>query len=172
MSARSSRSPLVFVLLLLAQVLLSNYFRVSPYLTISLLPVMILCFPIRVPTVGTLLAAFAMGLLVDFLTEGVLGLNALALLPVAILQKSILQLVFGNELFARNEDFTVQRNGWERLLLALFIVLAVYLAIYVWADSAGTRTFLFNLTRWGVSLLGSFLFSLPVLNILARDSRS
>lgn len=172
MSARSSRSPLVFVLLLLAQVLLSNYFRVSPYLTISLLPVMILCFPIRVPTVGTLLAAFAMGLLVDFLTEGVLGLNALALLPVAILQKSTLQLVFGNELFARNEDFTVQRNGWERLLLALFIVLAVYLAIYVWADSAGTRTFLFNLTRWGVSLLGSFLFSLPVLNILARDSRS
>ncbi len=172
MSARSSRSPQVFVLLLLAQVLLSNYFRVSPYLTISLLPVMILCFPIRVPTVGTLLAAFAMGLLVDFLTEGVLGLNALALLPVAILQKSILQLVFGNEIFARNEDFSIQRNGWERLLLALFIVLAVYLAIYVWADSAGTRTFLFNLTRWGVSLLGSFLFSLPVLNILARDSRS
>ncbi len=172
MSARSSRSPLVFVLLLLAQVLLSNYFRVSPYLTISLLPVMILCFPIRVPTVGTLLAAFAMGLLIDFLTEGVLGLNALALLPVAILQKSILQLVFGSEIFARNEDFSVQRNGWGRLLLALFIVLAVYLAIYVWADSAGTRTFLFNLTRWGVSLLGSFLFSLPVLNILARDSRS
>lgn len=171
MSARSSRSPLVFVLLLLAQVLLNNYFRVSPYLTISLLPVMILCFSIRIPTIGTLLAAFAMGLLVDFLTEGVLVLNALALLPVAILQKSVLQLVFGNELFARNEDFSVQRNGWERLLLALFIVLAVYMTVYVWADSAGTRTFLFNLTRWGVSCLGSFLFSLPVLNILARDSR-
>ena len=171
MSARSSRSPLVFVLLFLAQVLLNNYFRVSPYLTISLLPAMILCFPIRVPTVGTLLGAFAMGLVVDFLTEGVLGLNAVALLPVAILQKSTLQRVFGNELFARQEDFSIPRNGWGCIILAHIILLALYMAIYVWVDSAGTRTFLFNLTRWGVSCLGSFLFSLPVLNILARDSR-
>lgn len=171
MSARKSRSTLAFVLLLLAQVMLSNYFRVSPYLMVSILPAMILCFPIRVPTVGTLLSALAMGLLADFLTEGALGLNAVALLPVALLQKSLLQLVFGNELFARKEDFSVQRSGWERILLALFIVLALFLAIYVWADSAGTRPFLFNLARWGVSLAGSFLFCLPVVNILARDSR-
>ena len=103
---RSSEFWLVYVLLLLAQLILGNYFTLSPYLMLSVLPVMVLCIPIRVGSVGAMIIAFVSGLIVDLLSEGVLGLNALALVPVAWLRNPVISLVFGGELFARKEDFS------------------------------------------------------------------
>ena len=94
-----------YALLVAAQLLLTNYLRVSPYLLLTILPFMVLCISIRVGTVGAMLIAFVTGLFVDMLSEGVLGLNAIALVPVAFARNSIIKLVFGLELFARQEDF-------------------------------------------------------------------
>lgn len=162
---------LVYVLLTLSQMLLCNYLHVSPYLTLSILPVMVLCIPLRVPTFWAMVLAFATGLGVDLLAEGVLGLNVLALVPVAFARKEIIRLVFGGELFARKEDFTVRKNGFGEVALAVFLAQALFLAIYVWADGAGTRPLSFNAIRFGVSLAGGLLVSLLVIDLLAPDTR-
>ena len=78
-----------YLLLLLAQLLLSNFFNLTPYLMLSILPVMVLCIPIRVGPVGAMLIAFATGMVTDLLSEGLLGLNAFALVPVAGLMELI-----------------------------------------------------------------------------------
>ena len=91
---------IAYVLLLLAQLLMSNYFHVTPYIFLTILPVMVLCIPIRVGTVGAMFIACASGLVVDFLSEGVLGLNALALIPVAFARHGIIGLIFGSLPFA------------------------------------------------------------------------
>lgn len=162
---------LYYVLLVIAQLLLTNYLRVSPYLVFTILPALVLCISIRVGCVGAMLIAFATGLTVDFLSEGVIGLNTLALLPVAYFRNGIIRLVFGTELFARLEDFSVQRNGFAKTVLALLLSYALFLAVYVWIDSAGVRPLLFNVIRFTVSLGASLLVSLLTLGLLAPDPR-
>jgi hypothetical protein len=155
----------------MAQLLLSNYFHVTPYIFLTLLPVMVLCIPIRMGTVSTMLIACLSGLVIDFLSEGVLGLNALSIIPVAYARNGIIGLIFGPELFARKEDFSVGRCGFGKVAAALFLSLLIFLVIYIWADGAGTRPLWFNGLRLLASLGASFLLSLLTLNVLAPDPR-
>jgi len=162
---------LYYILLVIAQLLLTNYLRVSPYLMLTILPAMVLCIPIRVGTSGAMFIALLTGLTVDYLSEGMLGLNALSLIPVAYFRNGIIRLVFGMELFARSEDFSVQRNGFGKTMLALLLAYSLFLIVYVWVDSAGVRPLLFNLIRFAVSLASSLLVSMLTLNLLASDPR-
>ena len=161
----------VFLLLVAVQMLICNYLNLSPYLTLSILPVLILCVLLRLPTFWTLLLAFVTGGAVDLLSEGLLGLNALALVPVAFVRKELIRLIFGGELFARKEDFSVRKNGFGKVALALFLVQALFLLVYIWADGAGTRTLAFNAIRFGVSLAAGWALSLLDIDILAPDNR-
>lgn len=160
-----------YALLVVVQLLLSNFLRVSPYIMLTILPFMVLCISIRVETVGAMFIAAATGLTVDFLTEGVIGLNTISLIPVAFCRNGIIRLVFGTELFARREDFSPQRNGFGKTLLALLIAQSLFLVIYIWIDSAGMRTLSFNALRFGISLVTGMLVSLFTLGILAPDPR-
>ena len=162
---------LIYIILLVAQLLLSTYANFTPYVMVTLLPVMVLCMPIRMHTILAMVIAFASGLSVDLLSEGLLGLNALALVPVAFARNAIIRLIFGRELFAREEDFSIHRNGFGKVLVAIVLSVALFLAIYIWADGAGTRPLLFNAIRFGASLVASTLLSLLVVNLLAPDSR-
>jgi hypothetical protein len=162
---------LVYLLLTVVQMLLCNYVHLTPYLMLSILPVMVLCIPIRVPTWGAMVIAFLTGLAVDLLSEGLLGLNSLALVPVAFARKELIRLIFGGELFARKEDFSARRNGFGKVALASFLVQALFLLIYIWADGAGTRPFSFNAIRFGISLAAGWAISLLVVDILAPDTR-
>lgn len=160
-----------YALLLIAQLMLSNFFHVTPYIMLSILPVMVLCIPIRINTFWTMLIAFATGLAVDWLSEGLLGLNALALVPVAYSRNLIIRMVFGEGLFARQEDFTVNSSGLAPVSLAVAIAHILFLLVYIWADGAGMRPFLFNLYRFLASLGAGLLLSLLTLNVLASDTR-
>ena len=160
-----------YLLLLLLQLLLSNHFLFTPYIMLSILPVMVLCIPIRVGTTGAMLIAAATGFAVDLLAEGVLGLNAIALIPVAYARNSLIRLIFGEELFAREEDFSVRRSGFGKVATAVMLAQALFLLVYVWVDAAGTRPFWFLAARFGASLGAGFLLSLLTLDVLAPDSR-
>jgi hypothetical protein len=168
---RKSGFYFVFFLLAAVQMLICNYLNISTYLMLSILPVMILCVPLRLPTFWTLLLAFVTGLAVDLLSEGLLGLNALALVPVAFVRKEVIRLIFGDELFARKEDFSMRKNGFGKVALAIFLVQALFLAIYIWADGAGTRSLSFNAIRFGISLAAGWIVSLLIINVLAPDNR-
>jgi hypothetical protein len=162
---------LIYLILLVAQLLLSTYANFSPYVMVTLLPVMVLCMPIRMDTLPAMLIAFASGLFVDLFSEGLLGLNALALVPVAYARYSIIRLIFGGELFAREEDFSIHRSGFWKVVVAILLSTTLFVAVYVWADGAGTRPFLFNAIRFAASLAVSTGLSLLVVDLLAPDSR-
>jgi hypothetical protein len=168
---RRSNFFLVYLLLVVAQILICNYFHLTPYVTLSLLPVMVLCLPIRVSTTAALFIAFATGLSVDLLAEGLLGLNTLALLPVAFIRMPLIRLIFGEDLISRKEDFTVRKNGIGKVTLAILLVQALFLLLYIWADGAGTRPFWFNALRFGASLAAGYAAAIIVIDALAPDSR-
>lgn len=168
---RKSYSTLVYILLVVAQILLCNYFHVTPYITLSILPVMILCLPLRISTIAAMLIAFATGLSVDFLAEGLIGINALALVPVAFVRKTLIGFVFGEDLISRGEDFSIRKNGIGEVSMAILLVQALFLIIYIAADGAGTRPFWFNAARFGASLAVGYLVALLLVDTLSPDSR-
>lgn len=158
-----------FAILLVMQICICNFFRLSQYVILSILPVMILLIPIRKSTIFALVAAFLTGLAVDLLADGLPGLNILALVPVAFARQGILRLVFGEEIFARKEDISLHRQGLWKISVAIFMAQALFLAIYIWADSAGTRPFWFCIARFGASLLSGWLLSLVVADLLDKE---
>lgn len=161
----------VYMIMLVAQLVLTNYFHFTQYIILTILPVMVLCIPLKISTIVAMLIAFGSGLAVDLLSEGLLGLNALALVPVALCRKEMIRLIFGEELISRGEDFSVKRSGLGQVLLAIVIAQAMFLAVYIWADSAGTRPFWFNFLRFLLSLISGVLVSLLIVDTLAPDSR-
>lgn len=168
---RKSYTTLVYLLLVVVQILLCNYFHVTPYITLSILPIMILCLPLKISTVAAMIIAFVTGLSVDFLAEGLIGINAIALVPVAYVRKSLIGFVFGEDLISRGEDFSIRKNGLGEVSMAILLVQSLFLIIYIAADGAGTRPFWFNAARFGASLAAGYLVALLLVDTLVPDSR-
>lgn len=157
---------LVYVLLTVVQMVICSYFRISPYLTLSILPAMVLCLPSSKGTASAMLIAFATGLAVDALSEGIPGLNALALVPVAFIRTPLMKLLLGKEMNERHESLNIRYNGLSTVSLAVTISQALFLTIYILADGAGMRPFWFNISRFAASLACNYLLSLMTVNIL------
>ena len=162
---------ILYTLLVIGQVVLCNYASLGPYIMFSMLPAMVFCIPTTVSTTMCMLIAFASGLAVDWLSEGIIGLNAAAILPVAWLRNSVIKVFLGEDLITRGDRFSFRKNGFSKISVALFIMIAIYLGIYVFLDGAGTRPRWFNLTRFWVSFAFNFILSLIVTNVLAPDDR-
>lgn len=157
------------ILLLIVQIVLWNFLNLSQLVVICFLPAIVLSLPISIRPPATLLTAALVSFVVDFFSSGILGLTAVALLPVAFLRPMVIRLVFGEELFARGEDISFARQGAAKMLIAVSICTILFLMIYVWVDSAGTRTALFNISRLALSSVVSIPVSLGVSALLTSE---
>ncbi len=162
---------LMYFLLIICQIITSNFTNLGPYVMLSMLPAMILCIPTGISTAVCMIAAFASGLAVDWLSEGLLGLNAAAAVIVAILRKGLIRLFLGEDIITRNDSFSIRKNGLGKVSSALVVATAAFLATYIFLDGAGTRPFWFCAARFGVSLVCNWLLGLIIVNILSPDDR-
>lgn len=167
----NSNFGLVYVLMVIAQMIICNYFHFTPYIMLSILPALVLCIPLSKNTLTAMLIAFATGLAVDALSEGVFGINTLALVPVALLRKAIVSFVMGEDHISREEDFSFNRDGFGKISMAVIIVLSIFLTIYILVDGAGTRTFWFNIGKFGASLACSYPLSLGIVKVMMPNDR-
>lgn len=162
---------ITYVILVIAQMILYVYFRFTPYIILSLLPVLILFLPTSIDSFPALLIAFGTGLLADYFSEGVIGLNSASLLPIALIRKPLISLMFGSEPFERQEGISIRKYGFARVSLAMLIVIIVFLAIYILLDCAGTRPAWFIFLALACSSAASYLLSLLIINQLTYDDR-
>ena len=162
---------LLYFLMVLGQMVLCNFADFSPYVMLSMLPAMIICVPLTVNTSLCMLLAFATGLSVDWLSEGLIGINAAALVPVALMRKPLIRFFLGEDIKTRSDSFSFRKNGVVKISFILLISTVIFLGIYVFLDGAGTRPTWFNLTRIGVSLACNYVLALIVTNILTVDDR-
>lgn len=157
---------LSFILLIVIQLIISNYFDFSIYIVFTILPAIVLCLPLKIGTILSMAIAFVTGLAVDFLSDGLPGLNAVALVPVAWSRRSIIKLIVSKDIFVREEEISFSQNGYGRMSLATLVVLSIFLAVYIIADGAGTRPLWFNTARFAASLACSFILSFIVVGIV------
>lgn len=159
-----SKSPVaIYSLLVLLQVVLSHLFQTGPLLVLTLLPVMVLGLPAEWSTLHCMSVAFFSGLAVDLMADGLVGLNAFALLPVAYIRRFLMKKAFSEELVERGERLSWKKWGWRPFLLCTLLNTALFLLLYITVDAAGTRSILFSLEAFGLSLAVNLVLAVPVL---------
>ena len=104
-----------YIILVIAQILLWNFCNFTQFLMVVYLPALILFLPIRQSVFKTMMVAFLTGVVVDFFSVSPIGLTSLALVPVAFSRQYVVWLVFGNEVYSRAENLSVERQGWAKL---------------------------------------------------------
>lgn len=162
---------LMYSLLVICQVIMYNYTQLGPYIILTMLPAMVLCIPTGINTPVCMLIAFASGFAADWLSEGLLGLNTAALVPVALMRKGVIRIFLGEDIINRNDSFSIRRNGLGKVSLAMLTVSAAFLAVYIFLDGAGTRPLWFCATRFGISMVCNWILGILVINILTPDDR-
>lgn len=162
---------ILYFLLVIVQIIICNYCRFTPYLTLSLLPAAVICIPTGIGNITGMLIAAASGLAVDFFSEGIIGLNMAALVPVAFIRRGLIELLFGKDIIIREDLFSIEKNGLGKVAASVFIIHSLYLAIYIFLDGAGTRTPVFNLCRYACSIMPGLLLGLLTVNILNKEDR-
>lgn len=168
---RTQSFGLLFILMVFGQMILCNFAGFSPYVMLSMLPAMIICVPLTVSTPLCMLIAFVTGLSVDWLSEGLIGLNASSLIPVALMRKPLIRFFLGEDLIVRSDSFSIRKNGLGKISLVLGVSLMIFLGIYIFLDGAGTRPVWFNMARFWVSFACNMVLALIVTNILTVDDR-
>jgi hypothetical protein len=162
---------LLYFLMVLGQMVLCNFADFSPFVMLTMLPAMVICVPLSVSTPACMLLAFATGLSVDWLSEGIIGINAASLVPVALMRKPLIRFFLGEDIITRSDSFSFRKNGLSKISFILIISTLIFLSIYVFLDGAGTRPAWFNLTRTGASLGCDLILALIVTGILTTDDR-
>lgn len=162
---------LLFFLMVIGQVILCNFTNLGPYVMLTMLPSMILCVPLSISTPLCMALAFATGLATDWLSEGLIGINAASLIPVALMRKPLIRLFLGEDMITRKDGFSIRKNGAVKISMIMSISNVIFLTIYIFLDGAGIRDFWFNAARFGISFLCNFPLAMIVTNILTEDDR-
>lgn len=160
-----------YFLLVIIQLLICNYLQFTPFISFTILPAMIMCLPLSINTPIAMLIAFGTGLTIDWLAEGLIGINAVALIPVAFARKTIIRLILGDDIVSREDNFSFKKNGIEKVAAITAIAYVIFLMVYIHFDGAGTRPFWFNLVRFNLSMLFSMILGLIVVGRLSQDDR-
>lgn len=160
-----------YILLVIVQMIICNYFQFTPLITLSILPAMVLCIPLTLNTPICMLIAFGTGLAVDWLAEGIIGLNVAALLPVAFARQTVIRIFMGEDIVVRQDSFSFRKNGIEKISIALLVSYAAFFFLYIIFDGAGLRPFWFNLIRFMLSVLLSMVLGLMTVASLTQEDR-
>lgn len=169
---KDGRFILMTVLIVIIQAILTKYCQIGPYLYVSLLPALILCAPTTWQAWRVLALAFICGVLTDGLAEGPLGLNAMALVPVAALQKPLIRILIDEDCVERGYSFSFHKNGYLSIGAALSIEVLVFFIIYIIFDSAGERSFGFNVCKLLVCSLSGIITGMIVCGVLNPRQRN
>ena len=162
---------ILYILLTICQIVLCNYAYLGPYIMLTMLPVMATCIPLSVSTPVCMVIAFVTGLSVDWLSEGLIGINAASAIPVALCRKTFIRIFLGEDIINRKDSFSIRKNGAGKISILTAASLMVFLAVYIFLDGAGARPFWFGAIRFAASLAANLILALVVVGVLTPDDR-
>jgi cell shape-determining protein MreD len=156
------RRILYIALLFVLQVVANDYLNLGPYVYVCFLPMMILIAPTERSSIYSMLIAFGLGLLVDLLSDGVLGLNAAAGVLMAASLNIVFDITVNDENYDRKDSPTLYDVGSRKYLRYLIFSFAIYFVMYVFLDGVGTRSFLFFIERLAGTLIVNVLLAIVI----------
>lgn len=157
-------------LLIICQILLSEYVNIWPLLYIAIFPQFIILLPTSTNRTLYLLSAFALGLCIDLFADGILGLNAAALTAMAYARPLVLKFTLPKGTFDNNENSPLTPRTIEITSLTVItaLMLAVFFTVYILIDSAASFTIGYTLLKLSVCIIANTLVS-TLLNLTLLD---
>ena len=156
------------VLVFIVQLIICNYVHISPLVGIYLLPLIIFCLPLNWRPVSVMVISFGLGLLLDLLSGGLLGLNAGAAVFAAALRKFSYRVSVSRDRQDKTIFATPRTVGAVKFYAFLSCGTVLYTAACVALDCITFRSGTFILAKFAlsslVSLAVSFIISFSFLN--------
>ena len=159
-----------YIVIIICQMLITNFIHFGSYIFINILPILIITIPLKTSTIRTMIIAFIMGLSIDFLADGVIGLNTIALVPIAFLRKGLILAILGQDVINRSESISTKQHGLLKITAIIAILQFIFTTIYVLADTAGTRSFNFHIIRIICSSVTSIIISIIINRLVNNNS--
>ncbi len=147
------RQIIIYAVVILLQVILNNYVNLGPLIYLCLIPLLIIYLPLDQKNYITLIIAFGLGLIIDILSDGVLGLNAGAATLVALVYKPIFYPIFQKNNYSKKYIPPIRESGLWHHVLYLIIILAIYFFFYIAFDGLAKTTLLVSLIRYLVNIV-------------------
>lgn len=145
-------------IVVLIQLFLCNFVNLGTYISISLLPGLILCLPLRMKKWQMMIYAFVISLVIDAFGIAVYGLTACSLLPVAFFYPNIAMFFFGMDCLDKGETISFGKYSSVQILSMIFVTYLLFFAIYFLFEPFESNSFLFILFKIIInSLISSFL---------------
>lgn len=151
MKTGAQHNTLYIILIVIIQTIITSFIYTGPYLTVTLLPFVILMMPVNWTTAKTLIAATLSALPVDLFAEGVIGLNTAAILPAVLAREGVIRAFTANDQRDREGMISAEWLGWLRFTVLASAVLIVFLVLYIIFECAGTRPTSFILLKTALS---------------------
>lgn len=142
----------LFVLIFILQVLVSNYVDFGTSVYICLIPLLVINIPMKTDIRLAMLMGFAYGLLLDLFANGVLGLNAAAGMMLAAFKGPVFRRTLNKKHLYNIEVPSMRNVGIANYILYLAICTGIYLLTYMFMESLSFRPFLFIMVRMSISL--------------------
>jgi len=153
---------LLFAAFLITQVILSSLIDIGPLLFISVYPLFLLTLPTNTTFNKMLLWAFFMGIVVDYFTNSILGLNSSAALTLVLFQSKIFKLVCRKGDLENQIRPGLRELGFVRFTTYIALSLAVHHISLSLVESFGLTSFIYNLPRVAVSLFANTILILVI----------
>ena len=156
------RQIIIYAVVIFLQIILNNYVNLGPMIYICLIPLLVIYLPLDQKNYLSLILAFGMGLIIDILSDGVLGLNAGAATLVALVYKPLFYPIFQKNTYSKKYIPPVRESGIWYHTLYLLIILAIYFLFYIAFDGLAETTLLVSLVRYLVNILVNLALALMI----------
>ncbi|MBQ6299257.1 MAG: hypothetical protein IJK79_02585 [Bacteroidales bacterium] len=156
-------------LVFLLQLVLTDYVHLGPYVFLCLVPYLLINIPLSRSPHVVMLTAFAIGLGLDVLSDGVPGLNAFAAVLAAAPCKFLYRRLVNSDRQDKTEIPLPGEVGFLKYAKYLSAVTLVYMAAYVALDCISFRPVSFILIKFAASAAASI--ALALLLAIPRSNR-
>lgn len=167
----AQQNTLYIILIVIIQTIISNFLHTGTYVTVSLLPLLLLMMPVHWPTARLLIVCVAVSLPVDIFAEGVTGMNVAALLPAAMVRDGMIRLFTTNGSREREGYISTDWMGRPRFIILVSAILIVFLSLYVTFECAGARPALFILLKTLASYAVNLVLYLILQNAALKEPK-
>lgn len=135
------------LLIILIQVLCELYLNLGAYIYLAIFPYLILTLPYKIKTLPAMVISFGLGLLIDLLSNGVMGLNAGALTAMALFRQRFVSILVNVRNLGASDSPSLNLFGHFKFFVFSLLSASVFFITYILFDSMGFHPFLFNLLR-------------------------
>ena len=143
---------LVGVIFIVMQIMLDEFVNNWYMIYLAIFPLFILTLPITMSVSSYMLISFIIGMGIDILSGGLLGINAASGVVIAFIRKPILKMIFPPALLESINIITLDSVKTKSFILLTFITNLIFFTVYLSLD-----------TMWGIPIY--LLFYWIIINV-------